>query len=203
VAAGPFRGGPGDGLYDLLFADEPERFRASEGAVHPALAEPPDVPALVALAADATAESRARALAYRRLAEVAPDRPPMPLPLLGVIVEIGLDEGLDALAAYADGRVRYLNHAGPVSIWEGDPTIRPEVDGLLAAAGPVAAAIGPWQGPRRPPPGPGILRLTFLVGAEIRFGEGPIATLAADRMGGPVFAAATRLLQAVARADAG
>jgi hypothetical protein len=43
-----------------------------------------------------------------------------------------------------------------------------------------------------------MLRLTFLVGGEIRFGEGLITALSVDPMGGPVFVAATRLLTNIA-----
>ena len=195
---------PAAALYDLAFADDEARFRAGGGSpLDPGLAPGASAAATRALAMNPDAESRLRILAFRRLAgrPAAGDDPPVPLPspppLLGVVVEIGLDEGPDLLAAYADGRVRYLNHAGPVAVVEGDPTFRPAVDALLAAAAPVATAIGPWEGPRRPPPRAGVLRLTFLVGPEIRFGEGPIDVLSRDPMGGPVFAAATRLLRAV------
>lgn len=191
-----------DGLYHLLFADDLEGFRNLGGGLGATLnAELPDVGKLTAIAGDASAESRVRALAWRRLSGLsgvpgASLRPGEP-PLLGVIVEVGLEEGLDVLAAYADGGVRYVNHAGGATIAEADPTLEPAVRALLAAAEPVARAIGPWRDARRPP-GAGTLRLTFLVGGEIRFGEGPVEALAADPMGGPVFAAAGRLLAAVA-----
>ncbi len=195
-------------MYELLFADRLEAFAEGMREVVPALfAEPADPSAVRAIADDGSAESRLRVLAYRRLAAMSRaigegssggrTTAPPDLPLLGVIVEIGLDEGLDVLAVYADGRIRYLNHAGGMTVVEGDPAFEPGAKALLAAAEPVARAIGPWEELRRPQPGKGVLRLTFLVGGEIRFGEGPIEALSADPMGGPVFQAATNLLVAL------
>jgi len=199
-------GDPGrDKLYGLLFADDLEAFRPSgilSGPWATLFAARPDRDVLAALATDTAAESRIRILAWRRLAVLGTAQPTAP-PLLGVVVEVGMDAGLDALAAYDDGRVRYLNHAAPAAILEADPSLAGAVRALLAAATPVAAAIGPWEDPRRPPPGSGMLRLTFLVGGELRFGEGPIDILGRDPMGGPVFAAAGRLLEAVAARVAG
>jgi len=177
-----------DLVYDLLFADDAAAFRATGIGFEPDAG----VPALTKLAGDDTAESRIRALAFRSLRELGAT--PEPLPLLGVIVEVGLDEGLDTLAAYADGRARYINHAAGVSVVEGGGPIAAHVEAVIEAARPVAAAIGPWTDERRPPPGAGMLRLSFLVGDELRFGEGRLDLMAGDPMAGPVFAAATRLL---------
>jgi hypothetical protein len=199
VSYAPYADPGRDKLYGLLFADDLEAFRPSgilSGPWATLFATRPDSDALAALAMDETAESRVRILAWRRLA-AAGASVPAGSPLLGVVVEVGMDDGLDALAAYEDGRVRYLNHGAAPAIFEGDPTLTEAVRVLLSAAGPVATAIGPWEEPRRPPPGPGVLRLTFLVGGELRFGEGPIDVLGRDPMGGPVFAAAGRLLEAV------
>lgn len=38
--------------------------------------------------------------------------------LLGVIVEVGLNEGLDVVAAYQDGTARYINYTGKMVVWE-------------------------------------------------------------------------------------
>jgi hypothetical protein len=194
----PFAGSASEGLYDLLFADDPDRFAPVAAPLDPAVGDSSDRAALRSLASDPSAESRTRILTFRRLDALDPPERQERPPFLGVVVEIGLDEGLDVLAAYVDGSVRYLNHAGSPFISEDNPAIRPEVTALLAAAEPVARAIGRWEEPRRPAPGKGMLRLTFLVGGEIRFGEGRTAALSVDPMGGPVFVAATRLLTKIA-----
>src|SRR5215472_12275269 len=38
--------------------------------------------------------------------------------VLGVVVEVSLPEGLDVLAAYADGSARYLNWSGAAVVWD-------------------------------------------------------------------------------------
>jgi hypothetical protein len=70
------------------------------------LAEPPDKAALRKIAEDQANEGRVRALAYNRLRaageKVAPKK------LLGVIIEVPLQQGLDVLAAFSEGGIRYL-----------------------------------------------------------------------------------------------
>jgi hypothetical protein len=172
-------------IYNMLFADDPEVFKAAEQG------DPAEV------AADDSAESRVRAVAFRRLKQSGTSSPLEPPPLLGVVVEIALDEGLDTLAAYADGRVRYINHAGGMTIVEEGNLLAAQVEALMLAAQPVVNAIGPWTGERQPPPPTGQARLTFLVGGELYLGQGPFGALAGDAMAGPVLTAATTLLMAV------
>ena len=181
-----------DRIYSCLFADDGAAFEGTGIAFGPEAG----VAALTALARDEGAEARMRALAFRSLRALG--TAPGELPLLGVIVEVGMQEGLDALAAYADGSARYMNHAGGMSVVEGKGVADPEIRALIVAARPVALAIGSWTEARRPPPTAGIVRLSFLVGDELRFGEGPIEVIARDAAAGPAFAAATRLLMKLA-----
>lgn len=187
----PYQGRPPEGLYNLLFADDG---RSIANLLDEQLRGDAAGADLARVASDESVESRLRAVAFRRLRQALGGSHDGPLPLLGVIVEIGLDAGLDVLAAYADHRVRYLNHAGRVVVIEDAALLAAEVDALIDAARPLVAAIGPWDGERRPAPGAGVLRLSFLVGDDLYFGEGPIDALANDAMAGPVFAAATQLL---------
>ena len=172
-------------LYNLLFADDPDAFAAVMAGKDPAT-----------VAADEEAESRLRIVAYRLL-KAQGKTPPTDPPLLAVIVEIALDEGLDTLAAYADGRIRYFNHAGGGSMVEDGTPLRAQVDGLLLASQKVVAQIGPWQGDRLPPPPTGQARLTFLVGGDLYFGQAPFEALAGDPLAGPVLNSATALLSAL------
>lgn len=172
-------------LYNLLFADDVDAFATLTEGKDPGT-----------LAGDESAESRLRVVAYRQL-KSAGEPPAVDPPLLGVIVEIAMEGGLDTLAAYADGRVRYINHAGGVVVVEEGSMLASQVGALLLAARPVVAAIGPWQDDRLAPPPAGEARLTFLVGGDIYFGQAPFAALATDGLAGPVIAAATTLLQAV------
>src|SRR5689334_14655517 len=98
-------------FYSLLFCDIPHNLWAwEEGPAKPIFAPTFNEKAIRALADDKNGGSRIRALAYRllRLEGCAvPERL-----VLGVVVETPWPRGLDALAAYTDGRVRYLHGSG-------------------------------------------------------------------------------------------
>jgi hypothetical protein len=189
-------------IYALLFCDEPELF-VNLGEHWPALfANPADEIALAAIAADESLEGRVRALAYGRLRNLG--KPVAPHILLGAVIEVGLDTGLDALAAYCDGGVRYINATGKTSIVEGPAhALAAETRALLAASQNVVNQIGPSDKARLPPPAAGEARMSFIVSDGLSFGEGKFEDLARDRMGGPVLQAATRLLIAISSLTTG
>lgn len=196
----PYASEAANAIYERLFCDDLSAFAARPGA-EPAdwqqalAADPPDPAALRSLADDATQEGRVRCLACARLRERG-----LPVPahrLFGVVVEVALDAGLDTLAAYREGGVRYINHTGAMSIVEGADALGTRVAALFDAAAEVVERVGPWHAPRRPPPQNGAIRLSFLTSDGLCFGEGPMATMARDAMAGPVVAQATALLQAV------
>jgi hypothetical protein len=115
--------------------------------------------------------------------------------LLGVVVEVALPEGLDLLAAYADGTARYLNHGGAAVIWEApDNSLYTQIDTVLRAGQAVVDQIGTWDGPRPPAPATGQVRISMLTPNGLRFGQAPFDTLASDPLGGPVIRAATQLM---------
>lgn len=186
-------------IYNLLFCDDLNLFKKQDGEKAVGLwatllAERPDRTVLGRIANDETAEGRARALAYNRLraaGEAVPSKK-----LLGVIVEVPLQSGLDVLAAFSEGGVRYLNQSGKVAIFEGQGNpVEALAKELVAASQPIVNKIGPWQKQRLPPPKAGNVRITFLVSDGLYFGEGPFAALQQDSMAGPVLSKATELLQ--------
>jgi hypothetical protein len=139
-------------IYDLLFCDHLEGFRghlAAEPADWRALLfDPaPDPAQIVELANDSAAESRVRALAFNRLRALGREAPKGLV--LGVVIEIPLDQGLDVLAAYADGRIRYINQTGKMALIEADglPEANQGAKRLIELAQPVVA--GPGRGTRR------------------------------------------------------
>jgi hypothetical protein len=195
----PYSESAANDIYNMLFCDDPSAYRPTGGRA-PApwqvvlSSDPPNVPALVALADDFTQEGRTRFLAYtklRALGQVVPAKR-----LLGVIVEMPMAGGLDTLAAYSDGGVRYINHTSKLAFFERLPSLQPHVQSLFAASEPVVERIGPWHESRRPPPKAGKVRLTFLVSDGLYFGEGPMATMQREAMAGPVIQSAGQLLQA-------
>jgi hypothetical protein len=198
AAPRPYREEYANVLYNLLFCDFPGMFAPRPDA-DPApwqtllFGDSPDAAAVRALAADEQQEARTRALAYNWLRMHG--QPVPPRILLGTIVEVPQNGGLDTLAAFKDGAVRYINQTGKSSIFEGvGGEIGMRVSALLAASQAPVDRIGPWDKPRLPPPGRGRIRLTFLVSDGLYFGEGDFDDFSRDAMAGPVVAAATQLL---------
>src|SRR5262249_54225282 len=108
-------------LYNLLFCDDINLFR-NENTTHGGgpwftlLAPQPGLKALEGIAEDESNEGRVRAIAFNRLRAAGQSVPTRKI--LGVIVEVPQTLGLDVLAAFTDGGVRYLNQSGKVAIFE-------------------------------------------------------------------------------------
>ena len=119
--------------------------------------------------------------------------------VLGVVVEVNLPEGLDVLATYADGSLRYYNHAGGGTVLdEARGPLGERVAALLAAASEVVLQIGPWEGARPGPPAPDYARLSFLTPSGLHFGEGPLDVLEADPVAGPTLGIAAAVVAELA-----
>jgi hypothetical protein len=118
--------------------------------------------------------------------------------LLGVVVEVPMEGGLDLLAAYADGSSRYYNYTGAGEVMDApDAALREVTERLLEAGRATVKLIGPWDKERPGPPGPGMIRLNFLTPAGLHFGQGPFEAIQADPRGGAVIAAAIGLMNAL------
>lgn len=199
----PYKSDAANTIYNLLFCDNPAGFIAEPNEKSAAwqlalAASPIDVPALEALANDFNQEGRIRYLAFQRLRTSGIGIPPKLL--LGVIVEVPLSSGLDVLATYSEGGVRYINQSGKLVVADDVPSFRPLVSALFTAAQPLVAKIGAWNEPRRAPPALGNIRITFLVSDGLYFGEGPMALMQQAPLAAPVIKRATELLQAVVAA---
>ena len=81
-----------------------------------------------------------------------------------MIVEVGLDGGLDVLASFEYGTARYINHIEKVLIWEttDDEAANKITNELFAFSQHIVDQIGPWDKPRRPNSTKGNARITFL-----------------------------------------
>lgn len=185
-------------IYTLLFCDTPELLTPAEAGV----ADRDDA-GLRIQAHDTSLESRHRLFAMHQLRRHG--EAPNTGELLGVIIELGLDDGLDVLAVYRDGRARYLNYSGKVIVWEApDTTLQEQMNTVFLLGQQIVDKIGPWEGPRKPPPATGQLRLSFLMDGNLYFGEGPINAMFNDAMAAPLLMAMTELMQTlVAMADQG
>ena len=185
-------------IYNLLFCDDMPLFKPKEGQIPTSwqsiIFEPnQNNEEIGKIAEDHNQESRVRILAFNILRENKLPVPPKQL--LGVIVEIPLDGGLDVVAAYQDGRARYINQTGKMAIFEGGPPeIEAKAKALVASAVPTVNAIGPWDKERLPPPVKGMARMTFLVSDGLYFGEGPFAQLQNNSMASSIIKSASELL---------
>jgi hypothetical protein len=186
-------------IYNLLFCDDLSLFKPRQDQdlapwQETLFSKNPDQVAIETIATDSMEESRIRALAFnwlRQNGQTIPNRE-----VLGVIIEVPLEGGLDTLAAYSDGRVRYINQTGKLAVFEGGP---PEVQSmakqLVAISEATVAKIGPWDKPRLPPPSRGHIRMTFLVSDGLYFGQGPYGIMQKDPSAAPIINQATKLLQ--------
>jgi hypothetical protein len=118
--------------------------------------------------------------------------------VLGVVVEVALREGLDILAAYADGTARYVNHSGSAVVWDGpDNSLLQQIESVLGAGEVVVDRIGPWKEQRPPAPPTGQARVSVLTPSGLHFGQAQFGVIAGDPLGGMVISKATELVQSL------
>lgn len=185
-------------IYELMFCDHPELFRSrgNTALVYPwdiLFATPVDIDGLYRIIQDEETESRVKILAYNAIRSNG--EPIGDKELLGVIVEVGLEDGLDALASYKDGSGRYINYTGKMIISDAPDEVLKDITAqLFRDSMSIVGRIGPWDGARKPYPVKGNVRISFLVSDGLYFGEGPINVLFNDAMAAPALSSATALM---------
>lgn len=195
----PYRDSSANLIYNLLFCDDLNLYKAKTKApfTYPfdiLFSENSAVSDLQKIVADSDSDPRVKVLAYNRL--LAGGHKPEKKELLAVIVEVGLDGGLDVLASFEDGTARYINQTGKILIWETtDKPSKELTDKLFSEGRQVIDQIGPWDKPRRPCPGKGAVRVTFLVSDGLYFGEGPMNILFRDPLAAPALNTAAELMK--------
>jgi len=116
--------------------------------------------------------------------------------VLGVVVEVGMDRGLDLVAAYPDHHARYYNFSGAGVVWERpNGSFDKPIDDLLGAASTAVRVIGPWDKDRPAAPPTGQARINILTPSGLHFGQGSLNALSKDRIAGPVIGLAFQLMQ--------
>ena len=147
---------PFDESYNLLFCDDLNLFQQVHGASADEpwatlLSEFADVAALRRIAESDSEDSRARALAYRRLHSAGVNV--VSKCVLAFIVEVPVEGGLDGLAAYSDGRVCYLHHSGEtIAIESPSPRVAALTADLARSGHQIVDKVDPWDRKRLPPP---------------------------------------------------
>ncbi|MBV8635912.1 MAG: hypothetical protein JO002_15560 [Burkholderiaceae bacterium] len=197
----PYREMPNNLAYNAAFCDSEVLFKPKDAASaapwqKTLFAAMPDAGAVRALAEDVKQVSCVRLFAYKWLREHSQLVPPKLL--LGVVIEVPADEGLDTLAAYADGRVRYISHGGKEAQVEVPPAaMQDKSKALFTSSNKLVARIGAWNKKRLPPPAKGKVRISFLASDGLYFGEGSFAAIQKDADAAQVIRDGTELLQLV------
>ena len=197
---GPYTDSATNFIYNLLFCDDADLYK--KNATYPytypfdiLFSESSTVTDLQKIIDDSSSDPRIKVLAYNKQRSVG--HQPNKKELLAVIVEIGMERGLDVLASFKDGTARYINQAGKILIWETttDEKANELIKTLFSNGESIIAQIGPWDKPRKPAPTRNNARLSFLVSDGLYFGEGPVDVLFKDSLANPALTSATQLLK--------
>ena len=199
TAINPYRDDSTNLVYNLLFCDNIDLYKNNTKPPYTypfdiLFAEKSTISDLQKIIDDRSSDARLKALAYYR--QLSSGHKPSKKELLAVIVEVGLDNGLDVLASFQDGTARYINHTERIIIWETtDEKSNELTNDLFLKSQNIVNQIGPWDKPRRPAPPKGNVRISFLVSDGLYFGEGPIDFLFNDPMASPALTSATYLMK--------
>jgi hypothetical protein len=184
--------------YNSLFCDNVSLYRGRSAEFtgegwHSVLTLRPEIEAVRGAAQQKNLPARLRILAYNYLAqkgETAPGKE-----LLGVILEGGVDDGLETLAIYTDYQVIYIDSHGVKKQWDAAKLgfQRKLVDYFVSSAA-LAEQLLPSDKPRFPPTFAGMARITLLLSDGRYFGQGPGNNLSKDEMSGPIIRQANNLL---------
>jgi len=200
ISSDPYKDSATNLIYNLLFCDNPDLYKVNLKLPYSypfdiLFSEKSGANDLQKIIDDPSADPRIKMLAYNR--QVASGHKPTRKELLAVIVEVGLESGLDVLASFSNGAARYINQTGKVIIWETttDPKANELTNELFIKGRDIITKIGPWDKPRRPHPAKDNARISFLVSDGLYFGEAPINTLFNDQLASSALTAATHLMQ--------
>jgi len=195
----PYKDSSTNLIYNLLFCDNIDLYKKNTKPPYTypfdiLFSEKSTISDLQKIIDDSTSDTRLKVLSYNR--QLAGGHKPNKKELLAVIVEVGLDSGLDALASFNDGTARYINQTGKILVWEtSDEKSNELTQDLFLKSQNIVNQIGVWDKPRRPAPTKGNVRITFLVSDGLYFGEGPIDVLFNDPMASPALTSATYLMK--------
>jgi hypothetical protein len=195
----PYKDSATNLIYNLLFCDNIELFKANVQTPYTypfdiLFSETSTIADYQKIIDDQNSDSRLKMLAYNR--QLSKGHKSEKKELLGVIIEVGLDDGLDVLASFSDGTARYINQTGKMIIWEtADETSNKLTEDLFIKSQEILKQIGPWDKPRRPHPTKDTARITFLVSDGLYFGEGPMDILFNDPLASPALTSGTELMQ--------
>jgi len=184
--------------YNRLFCDDLSLYRASPeeygGEDWKQLLGPrPGLEQLQRLAEQEDLPARLRILAFNSLLKKGSQ--PARRELLGFILEGGVDDGLETLAAYTDYSLIFIEPGGRQHLWDvSQPPRRDRLIKCFSSATALAAQLKPTDQPRFSPPFSGMARVTLLLSDGRYFGQGPGHHLTKDPLSGPLIKQANSLL---------
>lgn len=185
-------------IYEMLFCDNAVLFRPDKKYLNSypwniLFSEVHDTDGLKKIIADGNAESRIKILACNKL--LSEGLKPEKKELLGVVIEIGLAEGLDVLAAYKDGTARYINYTEKMIFWESPAEESDKIiEDLFRESEVVLKQIGPWDQNRLQFPATDNVRISFLVSDGLYFGQGGIDVFFNDQRSAPILKCGSELM---------
>lgn len=197
-------------IYQLLFCEEPQIYRQTDPEKSPEpwegilLKEKPDVEEVKSLVTDETQDSRIRALASRWLQKN--NQALTKRELLGIIIEQAFAQGgMDTLAVYADGRVRYINFTESVGLFEQEPSdVVLKSKEVLATAAKALDMLSQnhWiRSTTIPVAKPGVTRLSFLATDWFYAYEGQTVNMEFEKQfSGPILQKSAELLELLVKA---
>lgn len=194
----PYKNEAANRIYDMLFCDNENLFRPDKKFIsaYPwniLFSKKTDTAGLKKVIEDINIEPRIKLLACSRLLSsgIKPDR----RELLGVVIEVGLEEGLDTLAAYRDGTARYINYSERMIFWDSPESDSKEIiDRLFQASENTLSKIGPWDKARLKFPAKGTARISFLVSDGLYFGQGSVDNFFSKNMSAPIIKYGSELM---------
>jgi len=120
------------------------------------------------------------------------------LKIFGVVVEIGLPEGVDTLAVYADHSARYYNYSGSVITFDqADIVLENLIDTIMMRVTGIVSKIGHWKGVRPAAPARDRARISFLTSHGLYFGEANQYALFNDVLAGKTMYAMLDVMKAL------
>ena len=150
----PYKSDHVNKVYNLLFCDNlsllTER-NERDFSFNTVMSESVDRETLERIGNDLDVESRVRVVAFNRLRAMKLSVPTKRL--LGVIIETPQPGGLDVLAAFPDGCLRYINFSEKFALLNSPtPSLAEKSAELIRVSQFIVNSIGPWNKVRRPPP---------------------------------------------------
>jgi hypothetical protein len=194
----PYHDEQADLEYNLLFCDNLQLYRQQSVRFvgeewQSVLAFRPKRDNLHSIVLKGEAPARAKILSYNYLKAKGINFEKKEL--LGVILEAGVDTGLETLAAYTDAGAIYIDSSAKILRWQaGQTRIQNELASYFAASVKLAEQLKPSDHLRFPPPFAGMARITVLLSDGLYFGQGPSNNLTKDSLSGPLIRQANQWL---------